>query len=275
MIYNTLLVQFDIEGSPEARLKLAGELASRFGAHVIGFAAANTRSAIIPPSGVVADSELHRRELESIERRLRDLKSRFEEAFTSEANRSWHPHVGDPTRALTRAARAADLIVTGPPAADVAGDPHRSIDLGELILKAGRPVLVANTATAPVTAERVLVAWKDSREARRAVADAMPFLVNAKEVVVVTLEGERLGEAKDSAADVARYLVRHGARARADVIGPDEPETSVTLVTTARRLGADLIVSGAYGHSRLREWAFGGMTQSLLADATIARLMSN
>lgn len=275
MIYNTILVQLDIDSPPDQRLRLASDLAARFEANVIGFAAAGTRTAKIPPSGVAFDADSYRREAEGIERQLKALKLRFEETFLSEETRSWRFHIGDPTRGLITAARAADLIITGPPAKEVAKDPHRSIDLGELILDAGRPVLVAGVDAVPLKAEKVVVAWKDCREARRAVVDAMPFLVHAQEVLVVTLEGRLPSEAHESTTDVVRFLARHGARARAEIVGPDEPEDCATLVATAKKFGADLIVAGAYGHSRLREWAFGGMTQSLLADNTIRRLLSN
>ena len=121
----------------------------------------------------------------------------------------------------------------------------------------------------------MLVAWKDTREARRAVVDAMPFLVAAREVVVATIEEADQKGARESAADVVRFLMKHGVKARSEVIDVGRAYAPEALVEMARAAKADLIVSGGYGHSRLREWAFGGVTRSLLRETGIHRLMSN
>ena len=166
-------------------------------------------------------------------------------------------------------------MVIGAPEAGVAADHLRTVDAGGLILSAGRPVLLASSSYAPVKAESVLVAWKDTREARRAVVDAMPFLTAAREVVVATIEEADRREARESAADVVRFLMKHGAKARSEVIDVARGYAPDALVEIAREVKADLIVSGGYGHSRLREWAFGGVTKSLLQTASLHRLISN
>ena len=110
----------------------------------------------------------------------------------------------------------------------------------------------------PLRRKNILVAWKDTREARRAVADAMPFLVHADDVLVATMEDHERAVARSSVADVVKYLMRHGVKARSEVAGHERANDIDTLVGMAENMGADLIVAGAYGHSRLREWAFGG-----------------
>ena len=119
----------------------------------------------------------------------------------------WRGLIDDPSASLGRHARVADLIVAGPSSRK----PSRSrgvIDLGSVILCAGRPVLVPAEDLAAVRAEAVVVAWKDAREARRAVVDAMPFLASARRVAVVTVEEDEVGEAKHSVADVVAFLKR-------------------------------------------------------------------
>ena len=118
----------------------------------------------------------------------------------------------------------------------------------------------------------MLVAWKDTREARRAVADALPYLAKAKEVVVATIDTDHDGSIRNSLAEVAVHLERHGITARTEMLAGEADGDR--LVAFARSVHADLIVSGAYGHSRLREWAFGGVTRTLIEENGIHRLMS-
>ncbi|WP_352801930.1 universal stress protein [Mesorhizobium sp. M0340] len=146
-----------------------------------------------------------------------------------------------------RSARAADLIVTG---GDKGEAVYRAADIGSLVLGTGRPVLAAASQIEDVMAKAVLVAWKDTREARRALTDALPFLAKANDVVIATIDSERDDGIRDSLADVAVFLEHHGIMARTEFIRGDADGEH--LLAVARSINADLIVSGAYGHSRLR-----------------------
>lgn len=219
-------------------------------------------------------AEMMRQRTDEIQERLKALKEEFLSVAGDGERVSWRGNLGNPTQLLAMHARAADLIVTGP-GADLGADSRRSVDAGTLILSAGRPVLFAAENLAPLKAQKVLVAWKDACEARRAVADAMPFLKNALEVSVTTIaEGDQKA-ARESAADVVRFLMRHGVKARSDVLGIAGSNREQAIAEIAREMGADLVVAGGYGHSRIREWAFGGMTRSLLGDRSLHRLISN
>jgi nucleotide-binding universal stress UspA family protein len=120
--------------------------------------------------------------------------------------------------------------------------------------------------------EHVVIGWKDSREARRAVQDAIPFLQEATRVTAV--EGEEAA-AQEHIDDVARYLTRHRISCGPRIIIHQEGPGAGQLIRLAQDEGADLIVAGAYGHSRLGEWMFGGMTRDLLATSPICCLMSH
>ena len=157
----------------------------------------------------------------------------------------------------------------------VAGDFQRTVDPGALVLSAGRPVLFAADDLAALKGERIVVAWKDCRESRRAVVDAMPFLRNAEEVTVFNAAEEGTLVARDSAADVVRFLMKHGVKARSRLLEGDGGSVGDSIIVEADRVGADLIVAGGYGHSRFREWAFGGATRSLLKSGSFHRLLSN
>jgi nucleotide-binding universal stress UspA family protein len=129
----------------------------------------------------------------------------------------------------------------------------------------GRPVLLAPTDGRRLRGEAVVVAWKDSREARRAVADALPLLQRAGEVIIQAVCETADDEcASFQAADVAAALKRHGVRARSAVAQGRPGDVAEVLRMTAEAAGADLIVAGAYGHSRAREWVLGGVSYELM-----------
>lgn len=273
MIYNSIMVQLDIDATATPRLKFAWELAQRFEADLIAFAAAEGR--LLVPSGDsgIAVGEIMRQQVDDIERRLKELEQEFQ-LVTEDSNRaSWRGDIGEPTRLLALDARSADLIVIGSP--QRSADYLRTVDPGSLVLSAGRPILVASESLSPIKAEQIVVAWKDTREARRAVVDAMPFLTEAGDVLVVTVQEDDRVLARESAADVVRFLMKHGVRARSEVIGVAGFDPAETIARIANETGADLVVSGGYGHSRVREWAFGGVTRSLLHQGALHRLISN
>lgn len=275
MAYNTIMVQLDLDTAATPRLTFAMDLARRFEADLIGFAAAEPHIFVPRDEGGMIAAEMMRQRTEEIRERIKAMKEEFLSVAGDGERVSWRGDFGNPTQLLATHARAADLIVTGAPAAGLAGDDRRTVDAGALILSAGRPVLFAADSLVPANVQKVLVAWKDAREARRAVVDAMPFLKNAQEVSVTTIAEGDQKTARESAADVVRFLMRHGVKARSDVLGVGGADREDAIAEIARETGADLIVAGGYGHSRLREWAFGGMTRSLLADGSLHRLVSN
>ena len=149
-------------------------------------------------------------------------------------------------------------------------------DPGVILLRAGRPVLVAPDTVAPLQLRRVVVAWKDTRECRRAVRDALPFLQRAKEVLLVGIgEGEAESNAKKTLSDVAEYLLRHRVAAVHDVWRQARGPVAGKLLRLVQDEKADLIVAGGYGHSRLGEWLFGGVTHELLASSPVCCMLSH
>ena len=198
------------------------------------------------------------------------MRSEFERLAAAAVKVEWRSAIANPSRFLIEAARAADLIVTGAPEG---GSSYRSVDLGSLLVNAGRPVLLAGRGAERILAAKIVVAWKDKREARRAGADALPLLSQAQEVVVATVDPEADSMTKGSLADVVAFLAHHGVKARTEVIA--ENGEGGKLTDLARSMSADIIVSGAYGHSRLKEWVFGGVTRSLLDEVGLNRFMAN
>ena len=269
MSYKTIVVNLAVDANPAPIVKLATELAQRFDAHLVGLAAADVPPLVSTGEGLVYEGEVMQIQRTEIEKRLAELRGIFEELVPVSVSSEWTQYVCGPTRALGLVARSADLVVT----ADDGEDVFRAVDIGSLVLGAGRPVLVAAANAEHLLGKTVLVAWKDSREARRALSDSLPLLAKANEVVVATMEADPGKDVRNSLADVAVFLRQHGIVARTEVIVGDADGDR--LVAFAHSIHADLIVSGAYGHSRLREWAFGGVTRSIMHEAGISRLLSN
>jgi nucleotide-binding universal stress UspA family protein len=269
MSYKSIILNLAVDEPPAPMVKLGVELAEWFGARLIGLAAADVPPLVATGDGLVYEGEIMQIERTKIEKRLAELRAEFESLVPSSIISEWEQEVRSPTRSLSVAACRADLIVTD---SDKGENPFRAVNIGSLVLGIGRPVLVTASDVRHVMAKTILVAWKDTREARRAVADALPFLAKANEVVIATIDIDRDGSIRDSLADVSVFLEHHGIKARIELIAGDGDGDR--LLTFARSIHADLIVSGAYGHSRLREWAFGGVTRTLIGESGINRFMS-
>jgi nucleotide-binding universal stress UspA family protein len=262
MTYTSILVQAEPGLQAQARLKCAADLADRFGAMIIGAAAQKVPGGgpSEPLSALQAEWLVAMRD--KVEADLRAAEQSFRDAVGSRRT-LWKTRRVRPAEAMAEAARGADLIVAG----GALGESSAGIpaDMPKLLLSAGRPVLVAPPEGSYLKAEAVVVAWKDSREARRAVIDGLPFLERAKDVLVIQVaEKAQRASAQEAVAEVASALGLHGAAARSDVIEGAETEAGHLICERARWLGADLIVAGAYGHSRIGEMLLGGVTRNLL-----------
>ncbi len=169
----------------------------------------------------------------------------------------------------------AELVVVARPksAAQAAGPPGLA---ESLILSSGRPVILFPPDRAASQVRRILVAWNATRESVRAVADALPLLVKADVVELLIVDDERhpMDQNKEPGADVARHLAYHGAQVRVHRIAPDGQEVGRLLLSRAAAFGADLLVMGAYGHSYVSEWMFGGVTRTVFHEADLPVLMS-
>ena len=169
--------------------------------------------------------------------------------------------------------------VLGQPNAADPGETTRGNDIiVTALMSSGRPVLAVPFAgTFPTIGERVLVAWNASREATRAVNDALPILENAKSVTVLAINPRHgiRGHGDVPSADIALHLARHGVKAEAAHTVAGEIPDAEALLSYAADLSADLIVAGGYGHSRARELVFGGVTRTLLREMTVPIFFSH
>lgn len=278
MSYKTLLVHLDTGERAAARVDVALRLARTFGAHVTGMFATfvpDTRSFYLSAGAA---------EYFALQSQTRDeRRGAIERLFRAELSRAgvegdWIAPDEYADEAVIRASRSADLVIAGQT------DPeHAEASVGErfpedLVMASGRPVLfVPYAGRCEPLGERVLVAWDDSREASRAVHDALPFLLRAAHVGVVRVT--RDGATPTSAQpgiDIVAALARHGVKVDATKIVSDADDTAGNvLLSHSADGGYDLVVMGAYGHARWQERMLGGVTRTMFESMTLPVLMSH
>jgi nucleotide-binding universal stress UspA family protein len=266
MTFASMLMHVEVHPSAVARLRLAADLANQFDAALIGVGA----EILEPPAAAAAfgyvDGETLVAQAQVVQDDLKLAEARFGEiAKEVRAGSEWRCGVGLPGELVVQEARACDLVIAGARHAEPWGV-HNCADAGDLLMDCGRPVLVTPQGLGKLDASSVVVAWKDTREARRALLDALPFLKRARQVLVAEVCEERSeSEARRALTDVAEYLARHDIRASIAVREPGHGSPGRALLEIAGMQDAGLIVAGGYGHARFREWVFGGVTQELLS----------
>ena len=275
MTYKTVMVHLDLEQPSEPALRVTRELADRFKSNVIGVTA-GLPSAPIHADGMIATSVLEL-DYEELNQAIGRCESHFRSALNGVGGAlEWRAEAAYPADFLAREARAADLLVVGR-AENYAkfGGTRQLLEIGDAVMQAGRPVVVVPPRCTSLALNRILIAWKDSAETRRALPAALPLLRQASELTVVEIvSGESERAAADArVADVVKWLQRHGIRASAR-IEPSAGDVGSQLDAIAAEARIDLVVAGAYGHTRLSEWIFGGVTRHLLQHgATCACLV--
>jgi len=276
MTIKHILVHLDRSDASAGRLETAIRLAATHDAHLTGLYVIDLPSVVF--YGVPDFPAEYAERLEAEERdRARDREKLFQERVASEQlSTEWRTGEGETATIIGLHARYADLAVLGQTEPDVLTSQR---DLPErVVLDIARPALIVPYIGAPPTiGESVLVAWNGSREATRAVTDALPILERARNVTVMAFnpEGGSEGHGDIPSADIALWLARHGVKAEAKHSYASDIDTGNALLSWAADLGVDLLVMGAYGHSRLRELVLGGTTRQILSEMTVPVLISH
>jgi nucleotide-binding universal stress UspA family protein len=274
MSYATVMALLEL-GRPNAKfLNVVGDFAERFGSDVIGISACQPAmisfgDGYVPGEFVQQDREIVTEDFKRAEAEFRAILHPRVKSL------EWRSSlmVGSLADYFATEARSADILILK--ATDSEGDAARTINAGDVIMQSGRPVLVVPDTADTLRIERVLIAWKDTRETRRAVLDAVPLLMKATSVVVLQIAARDLQKEADAQVkDVVAWLLRRGVAASA-FARIAEGESAGQLSGVMQELSTDVVVAGAYGHSRLREWALGGVTRSLLLRAERLTLLSH
>ncbi|MCJ2012800.1 universal stress protein [Methylobacterium sp. J-076] len=270
MSYATILVCVDLSGAAPARIRLAAGLTPRFEAILTGAAARKVPAPVLVSD--ISDAQLQEeRNREVVRAELECARDVFVRNAEGAFDTEWRATHATPLTHLVAEARAADLVVVGQEGEGAEDRGTLGVASGPVLMEAGRPVLVVPLEVEALRAARIVVAWKDTVETRRAVSGALPFIRRADQVFVAGV-GE--GAHAEGAEQVAAHLARHGAAVTTHLI-QDRKGPAEEILDFARRQDADLIVMGAYGHSRMREWAFGGVTRDLLRRSPVCCLMSH
>jgi nucleotide-binding universal stress UspA family protein len=265
MSYRTLMTVPILGRTNAVLLESTARLAQNIDAGVIGIAACRPVHAICRDYAIPAS--VFEEDRKQIERQFHDAELEFRTALAGHSGSiNWSARAClEPLAAyLSRESTLADLIVVSLNADGTPRDATRQPDLCDLVMQAGRPVLLVPPAQPLTRLDRVLIAWKDTREARRAVVDGLPLLIEAAEVAVVAIEDA--GGAADAHRGVARvqtWLSRHGVNAKVRTVPPHKANAQ-QLVGIARDMNADLVVAGASGYVRQGRWVLGGITSELL-----------
>jgi nucleotide-binding universal stress UspA family protein len=278
MTYKTILVHLDAAKGIDSRLDIAFSLAQKFDAHLVGLHALSVTPL---PGWALAEAGATIDKIQANARAA--LAQAGRKAWDAAVQRSncpkceWRSSTADALDAMTLHARYADLVIIGQ--GDGSGSSGLTRDFEQhLLLGAGRPVLVVPYAREkrPV-GNKVLVAWNASQEATRAVTDALPLLQGAKQVQVAAFNVGRKGGMHGDVpgADIGLYLSRHGVKVTVSQYQAEDVDVGNQLLSRAADLDSDLIVMGAYGHSRMSELILGGVTRTLLESMTVPVLMSH
>jgi nucleotide-binding universal stress UspA family protein len=275
MTYATVMVSLALDRSNDTRLEITGQLAKRFDAHVIGVTAGEFSPPVYFTTGEQAQRVLDEGRA-AIKARAAEVEGEFRAAMQNRAAAvEWRSFEEFPTKFIVPQARAADIIVVGEDGRDALGDPFMQANPSDLVMQTGRPLLVVHDTSSRLDLQSVLIAWKDTPEVRRAIGDALPMLRQAKDVNIVEIIEDDVNRpaALSGVSDVVVWLSRHGVPASGQV--PDEcGHAAAQLERIASEVGAGLVVAGAYGHSRLREWVLGGVTKRLVNPSNRCSLLS-
>jgi nucleotide-binding universal stress UspA family protein len=276
MKYATAMVGMAVGQLNDSRLEIAAQLAERFSARVIGVAAAEFTPPLYFTEGEPAQRLLDQG-WAAVKNRLAELEGEFRAAMQNRAAEvEWRCAEDFPTRYVVQQARACDIVVVGEAARGGLADPFAQVNPSDLVMQVGRPLLVVPEACNWLDLRSVLVAWKDTPEARRAVSDALPLLGQAKEVTVAEIvedEADR-SAALSRVADVVAWLSQHDVRA-SQLVPEQRGDAATQLERIASEVGAGVVIAGAYGHSRLSEWILGGVTRRLINPPSRCSLLSH
>ncbi|MGA7866925.1 MAG: universal stress protein [Stellaceae bacterium] len=281
MSYKDLLLVLDSEATAYGRIALASALAERFSAHLIGLYPLPTPEA--PRHLGYYDPALLDPFFAELREKARSAAGKVREAFGHATglrglSAEWREIPEGPDADPALHARYADLAILGQLDPDRAESELIRPRPEQVALTSGRPVLIVPYAGHfDDVGRRVLIAWSATREAARAVSDAMPLLTSAELVTVLTIDAHEGPQAhgESPGADIAVHLARHGVKADIERTVSAGLPVGEALLSRAADLGADLIVMGAYGHSRVREVLLGGATRSVLRSMTVPVLMSH
>lgn len=278
-MYKTILVHVDETARSAQRIEAAARLAVRFEGHLVGAAMTGLSPYMFPVGSIEAGMPPVVSPIEALRAEANRALDRFDQAAKGAGVHAFERRLIDDEAGVGLAlhARYSDLVVISQTAPDEFLPRLRSDFPEYVVLNCARPVLVLPHANpGRDIGRKVMIAWNGSPEAVRAITTAIALLQEAQNVDLVVFNASENAEAHgaDPGADMALYLARHGVKVRVVTVQASRDDGDA-LLTFAADTGADLIVMGAYGHSRFREFLLGGMTRTALLTSPVALWMSH
>ncbi len=278
MSYKNLLVHLDDRKACAGRVAAAIGLAQAHSAHLTGLYVA---ADLALPGGLRAEvpaeflHTLREQQEAAMEAAKQDFEAMVRKAGLSVDCRTAHAPAGRIAGIVAGHARYADLVLLGQPEADARGE-YATSGAEDVVMASGRPALIVPYIGARKTiGRRPMIAWDGGREAARAVNDAMPILEQAEAVSVIAVNPKDGNHGQEPGADIALHLARHGMKVEIQHLKVRDISVADTILSRIADQDADLLVMGAYGHSRVREWIMGGTTRQIFTQMTVPVLMSH
>ncbi len=276
-MYKSIMVHVDLDdpATPD-RITAAAALANQHRATLLGVAASLPTATIevLASGGAAIAAGVITGDPHEMDARFATAERLFQRWAGSGIQTEWRTAVDFPTHAIIGMAARVDLVVVG--AARRSTPANSYLDYADVVMRAGRPVLAVPHAGSRFEAETAVVAWRNKRESRRALADALPLLALAGEVHLVHVrETTDDAEERTSLADAVKFLEGHCIGSTAHTLEMGSLSPAQRIVEFAARVEAGMVVCGAYGHTRLREWAFGGVTRDLMRHCPVPCLLSH
>ena len=280
MSVKTILIALNEVSRAKQICSIAAGLAMKSDAHIVGMFVIPAVE-VYPAAGMQLSAQVFEGHREFYLKHARTVKAVFnEEMQRQEVSHEWRQVDSDTSQiadAMVQHAFESDLVIVPQKQEDSVSGVET--DFAErIILESGRPVLVIPTyGKFSNIGKQVLVAWNGTREAARAVFDAVPLMLDAENVTVSWLNSKETlpDEEVLAGSELATTLARHGIKATSQTFPTGDLGTGDALLSHASDVGADLLVMGAYGHSRIREYVFGGATRTVLETMTLPVLMSH
>lgn len=281
MAIKDVIVHLDTQdptGAGGHRQSYAISMAAALDAHLTGVALA--LEPMIPP---MVMGEVPAGVIETQRKRMIETAEAALKAFDEEASRAGVKYEGriiaalegSAANALAHQIRTADLAVLGQ-VEPKDGFPLRNLLIEEALFESGRPVLIVPyIGGTTFKLDRAVVAWDGSREAARAVHEALPLLHGSKEVEILIVDAGSTEDAREAGADLARHLARHGLDVELKTVPSGDIDVANAILAFVGDTRPDLVVMGGYGHSRLREFLMGGATRGMLQSMTSPVLMAH
>ena len=277
MTYSRLMVHLDLGVSNETLLQFTAGMAERFDAGVIGVTAYQPMQ--ISYGDGYMSGDVIEQDRADIETQRSEAENRFRTVLHNRAPKlQYRSTIGTMQLAdwIANEARTADLLLVAPEPKGAMFDTSRRVDIGDIVMRIGRPILVVPPSVGALDLDRVIVGWKDTRETRRAVLDALPLLRSAGQVTAVEIveDAGELAAARAHLGDVVGWLQGHGVVADF-IVEASSGDDALRLEAITAEKQAGLLVIGAYGHNRLREWVLGGMTRDTVRHPTRCSFLSH